>query len=164
MTIIWIAFAVFIVALLRAATKKRGDGINLKERWPLEAKQHVLSERERALFHRLQQALPGHLVLAQVQLIQILTFPRGKRTHALFNRICRLSLDFVILRPDTSIVAAVELDDATHERADRKAADARKTHALLSAGIQLVRWNAKAIPDLQTIKAAIAPELPAIRI
>jgi very-short-patch-repair endonuclease len=164
MPIVWIVFAVLIIALLLGATKSRGDGINFKERWPLEAKQQVLSERERVLFHRLQQALPGHVVLAQVQLIQILKFPRGKRTHALFNRICRLSLDFVILRPDTSIVAAVELDDVTHERADRQAADARKTHALQSAGIQLVRWNAKAIPDLQTIKGTIAPDLPAIRI
>lgn len=127
----------------------------LDKPWPLAAKRQLLSERERALYRRLVEALPNHLVLAQVQLLQVLEFQRGGRTPAVFNRISQLSLDFLLLNPDTSIVAAVELDDATHTRADRRQADARKEHALRSAGVPLIRWNARALPDTAAIRAAL---------
>ena len=129
--------------------------MTLNRRWPLEAKGHLLTGRERELFERLRAALPGYIVLAQVQVIQLLAFERGRWTREIFNRMCQLSVDFVIVRTDTSIVAAVELDDATHDRVDRRDADARKTHALQSAGIQLVRWNAKSLPDVSAIASAI---------
>jgi hypothetical protein len=67
----------------------------------------------------------------------------------------QLSLDFLILYPDTSIVAAVELDDATHTRDNLGQADARESHGLKSAGVPLIRWNAKSLPDASTILAAL---------
>ena len=156
---LWIVIpvlVVFAVLINVLKARQRNRMTALKQRWPLEPKRYLMTDRERALFQRLREALPGYVVLAQVQVIQLLAFERGRRTQGLFNRICQLSVDFVILRPDTSIVAAIELDDATHERADRREADARKTHALQSAGIQLVRWNAKALPDVSTIATAFA--------
>jgi very-short-patch-repair endonuclease len=60
------------------------------------------------------------------------------------------------VKPDTSIIAAVELDDASHARAKRQAADARKAHALKSAGIPLVRFRVKHMPDVPSIQAAFA--------
>jgi hypothetical protein len=74
---------------------------------------------------------------------------------AILNRFNQLSLDFLILNPDTSIVAAVELDDATHTREASRQADARKDHALKSAGVPLIRWNAKSLPDRVAILSAI---------
>src|SRR6185437_9717908 len=108
------------------------------------------------LYRRLVHALPGHIVLAQVQLMQALRFKRGARNISVFNQICQLSVDFLVLNPDTSIVTVVELDDATHGRADRQKADARKTHALWSAGIPLLRWHVGKMPDSAAIGAAIA--------
>jgi hypothetical protein len=58
----------------------------------------------------------------------------------------QLSPDFLILNPDMGIVAAVELDDATHTRDNRRQADARESHALKSAGVPLIRWDARACP------------------
>lgn len=72
------------------------------------------------------------------------------------NRINRMSADFVICNRDFSIAAVVELDDATHERADRKAADAKKDKALASAGLRIIRWQAKSLPDAAAIRSAIA--------
>ena len=137
-----------------AAKLKPRDGLFAKP-WPLEAKRQLLTERERALFQRLVQTLPNHIVLAQVQLLQVLNFQRGRRTQAILNRISQLSIDFLIINPDTSIVAAVELDDATHASEKRRQADARKDHALKSAGVPLIRWNAKNLPDRVAILAAI---------
>ena len=141
------------LAVLAAKLKPR-DGLFAKP-WPLEPKRQLLTERERALFQRLVQALPNHIVLAQVQLLQVLNFQRGKRTQAILNRFNQLSLDFLILNPDTSIVVAVELDDATHTREASRRADVRKDHALKSAGVPLIRWNAKNLPDRVAILAAI---------
>jgi hypothetical protein len=130
------------------------DGL-LGRPWPLEAKRQVLTEREQVLYQRLVKTLPNHIVLAQVQLLQLLILKRKRRSYEVLNRISRLSLDFVVLNPDTSIVAAIELDDATHERDDRRWADARKSHALRSAGIQLIRWSARNLPDAATIRATL---------
>jgi very-short-patch-repair endonuclease len=95
------------------------------------------------------------VILAQVQLLQALQFKRGQRSQALLNRISQLSVDFLILNPNTSIRAAIELDDRSHERADRKQADARKTHALQSVGVPLIRWNTRSVPDIAAIGAAV---------
>jgi hypothetical protein len=156
---LWVIVALLLAtAFLIKAIKfwQRKQMGTLKQRWPLEPKRHLLSERERELFQRLRTALPDHLVLAQVQVIQILAFERGRWTRGIINRMCQLSVDYVKLRPETSIDASIELDDATHARADRRDADARKTHALQSAGIQLVRWNAKSLPDSSAIVMAFA--------
>jgi hypothetical protein len=47
------------------------------------------------------------------------------------------------------------LDDVTHEGGDRRRADANKTHALKSAGIPLIRWSARNLPDTAAIRAAL---------
>jgi hypothetical protein len=67
----------------------------------------------------------------------------------------QLSVDFLIVKPDTSIVAAVELDDASHDRQDRRAADTRKAQALKSAGIPLLRWSVGQMPEVPAIAAAL---------
>jgi len=151
--LIALVFILAFLAILAAKLKPR-DGLFAKP-WPLEVKRPLLSERERALFQRLVQTLPNHIVLAQVQLLQVVNFKRGRRTYAILNRISQLSLDFLILNPDTGIVAAVELDDSTHAPENRRRADARKDHALKSAGVPLIRWNAKNLPDRVAILAAI---------
>ncbi len=151
--LIGLVFILTVLAVLAAKLKPR-DGLFAKP-WPLEAKRQLLTERERALFQRLVQTLPNHIVLAQVQLLQVLNFQRGRRTQAILNRISQLSIDFLIINPDTSIVAAVELDDATHASEKRRQADDRKDHALKSAGVPLIRWNAKILPDRVAILAAI---------
>jgi len=162
-------FALLIVLVVAAAVlgvlaaKFKPRDASLAKPWPLEAKRQLLTERERALYQRLVQTLPSHIVLAQVQLLQVLNFQRGRRTQAIQNRISQLSLDFLILNPDTSIVAAVELDDATHARQDRRQADARKSHALQSAGVPLIRWNAKSLPDTSAILAALPTTTSAAR-
>ena len=102
------------------------------------------------------RTLPQNLVFAQVQLSRFLEVRRGVPRQGWFNRISQLSADFLILNPDTSVVAAIELDEASHERPSRREADARKAHALQSAGVKLIRWHVKALPDEAAIRAALA--------
>jgi hypothetical protein len=114
-----------ILSIVAAKFRPR-DGA-LEKPWPLEAKRQILSGRERALYQRLIQTLPCQIVLAQVQLRQVLNFQRGRRSPGVLNRVSQVSLECLISNPDTSIVIAVELDDATHSRESRRQAYARKS-------------------------------------
>jgi very-short-patch-repair endonuclease len=116
----------------------------------------LLTEAEQVLYRRLQEALPSHIVFAQVQLLQVVRFKGRTRELSVMNRISQLSLDFLVVTSDTRVVAAIELDDSSHDRAERKASDARKTHALKSAGIPLLRWSVRKAPDAEAIRLAIA--------
>jgi very-short-patch-repair endonuclease len=124
------------------------------EPWPLDVCRTVLTQPEQIMYRRLIHALPNNIVFAQVQLSRFLEVKRSVPRQTWFNRISQLSADFLVLNLDTSVVAAIELDDASHGRASRRAADARKTHALKSAGVRLIRWHVGDLPDEVAIRTA----------
>lgn len=152
-TIVLLVFAVVVVALL---TKAKSKNRNADDVWPFYAKK-PLSQPEQVLYFRLVQALPEHIILAQVQLSRLLGVKKGNNYQAWFNRINRMSADFVVCNKDASIVAVIELDDATHQRDDRMYADAKKDRALSSADIRVLRWQVKSIPDIAAIQSALIP-------
>jgi len=142
-----IAFLVFI----KPKSQKNSDA----EIWPFYAKK-PLSQPEQVLYFRLIQAFPEHIILAQVQLSQLLGVKKGNNYQSWLNRINRMSADFVVCNKDASIVAVIELDDTTHQRTDRQAADAKKDKAFNAAEIRVIRWQVKSIPDITTIQATLA--------
>jgi very-short-patch-repair endonuclease len=152
--------SLIVLALTRGRRQHR---LIRDEAWPLEPKGALLSDPERRLYRRLIQALPQHSVLPQVQLLQAVRFKRGRWNAGIANRISQLSIDFLIVTPDTSMIAAIELDDGSHDRESRRAADARKTHALKSAGIPLLRWHVQKMPDVARIAAVIEEKTGANR-
>src|SRR5580693_1726331 len=110
--ILWVVLFIAVVLILAALGrfKRRRVGA-LNDPWPLESKRALLTAPEQVLYRRLVQALPHHIVLAQVQLLQMVRFKCRSLPYAVLNRMSRLSVDFVVLTPDTGIVAAIELDD-----------------------------------------------------
>jgi very-short-patch-repair endonuclease len=157
-TIILLLVVVIVVLAALAVLKAIFQGGSADEVWPFYAKT-PLSRPEQVLYFRLVSALPEHIILAQVQLSRFLGVKKGNNYRAWFNRINRMSADFVVCNKDFSIVAVIELDDLTHQEKDRQAADAKKDKALSSAGIRIVRWQANAIPDKAAIQAAIMPNI-----
>lgn len=151
--IVLLLVVVVAVVVFLAFLKAKGQGGLGDEAWPFYAKK-PLSQPEQVLYFRLVQALPEHIILAQVQLSRLLGVKKGNNYQAWFNRINRMSADFVVCNKDSSIVAVIELDDATHQKEDRQAADAKKDKALASANVRVIRWQAKAIPDVAKIKSA----------
>jgi hypothetical protein len=154
-----ILFVVVVVGAVIFLLKPRLRPAPGQERWPLYAKP-LLSPPEQVLYARLLRALPDHMVLAQVQLSRFLGVESGRDSRAWLNRINQKSADFVVCRKDTSVVAVIEVDDASHEQAARRAADADKARALGSAGVRLLRWPAWALPDESAIKAAFPHHPP----
>lgn len=149
--------AILVIAILVVIKVRSRAGVG-DEAWPFYAKK-LLTQPEQVLYFRLIQALPDHIVLAQVQLSRLLGVKKGHNHQTWLNRINRMSVDFVICRKDSSIVAAIELDDATHQKEDRQTADAKKDKALASADIRILRWQVKSMPDITTIQRTFMPQI-----
>jgi hypothetical protein len=149
--IVLIALAAIVFAIL----KRRVASGTSDAPWPFYAKK-PLTQPEQVLYHRLVAAMPECIVLAQVQLSQVLGVKKGFNFREWNNRINRMSLDFIVCLKDSTVVAAVELDDKTHDKASRIEADAKKEKALSAAGVALVRWHVSALPDETAIRQAFA--------
>jgi len=150
-------FLLLATVVVLAILKRRGATGGDREPWPFYARQ-PLSVPEQVLYHRLVKSLPDHIVLAQVQVSRVLGVKRGFNFHEWNNRINRLSYDFVVCSKDATVLGAIELDDKTHESASRAETDAKKEKATHAAGIRLIRWHAKSLPDEQAIRAAFPPK------
>lgn len=117
------------------------------------ALKHVASPPEKFLYERLQKALPELVVLAQVHLPRVIQ-PASK-SKAPLERIIRKSLDFVICDAMFVPLVAIEVNDRSHNAGDRIASDIDKAAALKSAGIPLLTWEARKLPNVEAIRAAI---------
>ena len=147
-----IAIAIFLYLKKRGLLEGGGNGA-----WPFYVKK-PLTQPEQVLYHRLVKALPEHIVLAQVQVSRVLGVKKGSNFSEWNNRINRLSYDFVICSKDSTVLVAVELDDKTHESSRRTATDDKKNKATADAGLRIVRWNVKALPDESAIQQALRSE------
>ena len=107
-----VAYAVISVFRKRAAEAEAVDD----KPWPFYSKR-PLSQPEQVLYHRLVAALPEHIVLAQVQLSRVMGVKKGFGARGWLNRINRMSFDFVVCLKDSTVVAAIELNDRSHESA-----------------------------------------------
>jgi very-short-patch-repair endonuclease len=156
----WFLLFVAIASFLLFALLRKKRLTETEEVWPFYAKK-PLSNPEQILYFRLKNALPEHIVLAQVQLSRFLGVKKGNNFQTWNNRINRMSADFVICAKDSSVVAVIELDDSTHDTDKRKTADAKKDNAIKAAGITIHRWNVRAIPDESTIQGLLIKTVPA---
>jgi hypothetical protein len=151
------AAAIIIAAAVyfrKSDTSSSTMGAGDNEAWPFFLRR-PLSRPEQVLYFRLRNALPEHIVLAQVQLSRFLGVKRGHNFYAWNNRIDRLSADFLICSKDSSVVVAIELDDKSHEFEPRQRIDAKTEKALTSAGVRLSRWRTVSLPDEAAIRQEV---------
>ncbi len=114
-----------------------------------------LTETEQIFFHRLKEALPECIVLAQVQLSSIIGINKFKAKGEYYkwlNPILQQSVDYLVCLPDFTIVAAVELDDKSHWGKKSNDRDGKKDKNLEAAGITLIRWHAESMPTIEKIR------------
>ena len=147
--VIFIVIAFLILKYFSAATKRSAQS------WPFYVKR-PLSQPEQVLYHRMIRALPEHIVLAQVQVSRVLGVKKGANFHEWNNRINRLSYDFVVCTKDSTVIAAIELDDKTHEGPSRASTDEKKNKASVDAGLRLIRWHVRSLPSEEIIREQIS--------
>jgi hypothetical protein len=112
-----------------------------------------LSTPEQILYFRLAEALPDHIVLAQVAFSRFLKASGGskKENWSKFGTIRQKVADYVICKKDFSIEAVIELDDSSHNKFN----DEKRDETLKQAGINSIRWNVKNLPNAQQIAVAV---------
>ena len=127
---------------------------------PYESKGNLLSPAERSFLGVLDQAVgTEYRIMAQVRLADVLKVRKGvdkKTWGAAFARIRSKHLDFVACDPnDLSIKFAVELDDSSHAKSDRRKRDDFVNEAMKAAGIPLYHFAVKRSYDPEEIRRTI---------
>jgi hypothetical protein len=129
--------------------------------WPVTAKS-LLTNREMELYNTLHGLYPDHRLFVQVALSQLIDVAKDHpERNSIRARFSQLVADFVLCRPDLSVVAVIELDDWSHALERRKMPDARKNKVLADAGLRLIRIPDGPIPSAETLHRLICndPEL-----
>jgi len=103
-----------------------------------------VTQHEQGMYFRLKDALPDHVVLAQVAFSALLT----ARAREARNRFDRKVADFVICTKAFDVVAIVELDDKSHR--GKEVADAARDRLLIEAGYRVLRYPR--IPDIAKVQ------------
>jgi very-short-patch-repair endonuclease len=111
----------------------------------------LLTPAERDFHATLQAAVPdGYALFAQVRLAGLVQVkPRARRDKSHWWRIQAKCVDFVLCDARTTAPCLViELDDSSHNRADRQARDAFVDTVLAGIGLPIlhVRWQARYDP------------------
>jgi very-short-patch-repair endonuclease len=122
-------------------SKRDGQG----EPPPYESQRWMVSRAERSFLGVLEEAVEGRFRIAlKVRLADVLKVRSGSGSRGAWqNRILQKHLDFVLCTPDTlEIVAGVELDDSSHDRASRRERDDFLDAAMAAAGVPLIRVKA----------------------
>ncbi len=149
--------------LIRILRKLNIDGAieDTRQEMPLpyRRRQYLLSQGERVFYGALCHAIDGgrYRVFCKVRLGDLLYVAKGtEERRGYTNRIQMKHVDFVICTSDLlRPVIVVELDDRSHERADRRERDAFVDAALRTAGLPIVHVQARSAYDPNAIKAAL---------
>lgn len=121
----------------------------------------LLSKGEAAFFGPLTHAVAGRfLIMCKVRLADIITCSHSAWRRGMGSAISQKHLDFVLcdLR-STRFVLAIELDDHSHDRPDRRRRDAFVDQVMAGAGVRLIRFQARAQYCVPTLTKVIEHEL-----
>ena len=152
--ILFVIILVFVLIIGRFY-KKLHRSITNEDVWPYYVRR-PLGAAEQVLYHRLVNALPDHIVLAQVSASRILNVKPSHDFNEWNKRIHQLNYDFVVCKKNFNVVAVIELDDVKHHFFSQQDIDNLKNKLCKDAGLRLIRWHVKLLPDEASIQAAFS--------
>ena len=137
--IIWMAILVAIGFLYKTLDQKLSR-INYREAYQA---RELLTKREQQEYIKLKQYADarGWLICPKVRLWDLIEPKRGvsKQKTTLENKIRAKHVDFVLVDQSMNVIGVLELDDSTHDRANRKSRDSFVRDALEGAGITMIQ-------------------------
>lgn len=165
--IVLLLVAALLIKVILPAVQRSGSGVRAAgdvESLPYRRRDYLLTKSERSFHEVLRGSLSAQIVVfAKVRLIDLVWLPKGtgnRQRH--LNRVVSKHVDFVLcdvqsIRP----LLVIELDDASHRRADRMARDAVVDAALEAAGLPILHIDAQrgyVVEDLKReIRGAMGP-------
>ena len=148
---VWIGILLLVLLILRSFRP---------DRYPYTARSALFTNTELKFLEALEEAVDeDYAIYGQVRLCDVIEVRKGmdrKSWGRAFAKIRAKHLDFVICDPeDHSILCAIELDDSSHERPDRRKRDHFLNHAMAAAGVPLHRFPTSRNYDPDDIRKAI---------
>jgi Protein of unknown function (DUF2726)/Topoisomerase DNA binding C4 zinc finger len=139
----------------------RGGGEPEAPPLPYRMKDGLLSPAEVSFMHVLSGVLKGQAAICpKVRLGDIFFVGKAEKRMAFINRISSKHVDFLLCDCKTmEPLAAVELDDASHNRADRAKRDEFVDDVFAAAGLPLVHVVAQRQYVTQDVSAQVLPLL-----
>lgn len=124
---------------------------------PYEKTQYLLTKSELNFMKSLERVLPNTAYIApKVRVADVLHVKlpkKSKRYWRSFTKISSKHIDYVICsRSNYQILGAIELDDSSHNREERRKRDAFLNEAFEEAGLPLIRIPAKRKYDPQKLR------------
>ena len=124
--LIWIAAAA-VAAYIVDVVRRRPEQANPNGKLPYEMQKNFLSPAEHSFYLAMQNHLESQFTICpKVGIKELICVQKGvgRDWRKYFNWISRKHVDFVLCRPDTmEVICAVELDDKSHLRQDRRRRD-----------------------------------------
>jgi hypothetical protein len=160
--LLWVAGVLLVWGLLSVAAAL----VKRRLRAPGYVRQPSLFSRaELDFLGALERALPvGTALYAKVRMADVITpagASRRREWWQAFTKVSSKHLDFVVVRAqDGVIVAGIELDDRSHQTADRRARDAFVDRAMSQAGVVLIRVAAQRHYSHATLRERLEQAMP----
>lgn len=159
----WIILVLFIVLFVIYKIKTLASPTGVAKGLPYRKKDYLLTKAERSFYGALLNAAKDQrvVVFAKVRLGDLLYLPKGTENRASYwNKIQSKHIDFLICDQDNvKPLLAVELNDSSHERADRAERDAFLFNALKSADLPLMQITAQHTYNVSELSARIKEAL-----
>lgn len=126
-------------------------------RLPYFAKETLCSRGELAFYRVLNHAVPDGLAISmKTRLADVIGCTADGWRAGFGAKISQKHVDFVVFEPvTTAILLVIELDDKTHQQADRQTRDVFVDEALKAAGVPILRVIAAREYDLDTLREQI---------
>jgi ssDNA-binding Zn-finger/Zn-ribbon topoisomerase 1 len=161
---IWLIVVLVLLAIIAVVAKEKLQALaNKLNENQYRKKETLFTQAEQKFLAALEEAVKGkYRIFGMVRVADVIEPIARSNTsvrQTAFNRIQAKHFDFVICDPtDLRVVAAVELDDSSHARRNRRDRDDFLNQACKSAGLSLLRFPAKANYDAADIHARLAKE------
>nr|WP_239031540.1 MULTISPECIES: DUF2726 domain-containing protein [unclassified Modicisalibacter] len=139
-----------------------------RRRLPYVGREALNSPTEQAFMAAVSRAVGSRVMIAnKVRIADVLDVSfrrrhsRDQRWWRHFRAISSKHVDLVLCEPNGGrILAALELDDRSHRRGDRRRRDRFVDRAFASAGVPLLRFAARRRYDVAAIHSRLVPHLP----
>jgi hypothetical protein len=154
-----IILVVIVIGIALFLLKAKGVG---PQKYPYEQQGVLFTAAERSFYGVLCQAVEGKaVVFGKVRVGDVLKTRKGlnaSERQKAFNQISAKHFDYVLCKPDDlSVLAAVELDDKSHNSKKRRARDEFLKGACEAAGLTLHRFKASNSYKITDVRETLFP-------
>lgn len=147
-----------LAAILRLFGINLGGGPEPTPSLPYRLRDDFLSPAEYSFYRVLIAAVGDQAVVCpKVNLNDVFFVSRPNENQTYRNKIDRKHVDFLLCHPTTmKPLGGVELDDSSHQRADRQARDAFVDRVFAAAGLPIVHVAARASYNAESLAGELA--------